>query len=306
MMKYTEYPSMKFLTDFDGTLTNIQQEYQFICDFLARRVAECGIDKKLFEALHKTAWEHIALEPEKHGWIHNGRISAYCDEDLFMNVSASMQLLDDWMDAAHPAVAEIADKMRNARLSFVELTEEAHGAMNLEPLSAFNTPEPEVINAIRILLDRDCEIVVASNSPASRIIPKFEHVGLKPVDHDDNPSARFRIRGNAGKFILGNNPKPVPFGSRIVDIDHAAFAKIIAEERPQVMIGDVFSLDLALPMEMARLEPMIYEDMQLYLRVRPYTPQWAIDCALNPEPGCPVSVRLLNHFADLPSLVLKR
>ena len=298
---------MKFLLDFDGTLTNIQHEYQFIREYLTRRIETCaGIDKALFDALYHVAWEHIAQEPEKHGWIHNGRISAFCDEDLFMNIAAVMQCLDDWMAAEHPAVSGIAGKMKNAGVTFVELTEEAHMAMNQEPLCAFNTPEPEVVNAIRVLLDRDCEIVVASNSPASRIIPKFEHVGLKPVDHDDNPSARFRIRGNAGKFILGDHPKNMQFGSRVVDVDHPAFAKIIAEERPQVMIGDVFSLDLALPMEMARLEPMIYEDMQLYLRVRPYTPQWAIDCALNPEPGCPVSVRLLNHFADLPALVLKR
>lgn len=298
---------MKFLTDFDGTLTNIQQEYRFVVDFLTRRVAECaGIDKPLFDTLHQTAWAHVALEPHKYGWVHNGRISAFCDEDLFMNVSAAMQLLDDWIDAEHPAVAQILEDVRKSGMRFVDLTEEAHGAMNLEPLSAFNTPEPEAVNAILALLDRDCEVVVASNSPASRIIPKFEYVGLKPVDHEDNPSAQFRIRGNAGKFILGNQPKPVPFGSRFVDVDHAAFAKIIAEERPQVMVGDVFSLDLALPMEMARQEPMIYDDMQLYLRVRPYTPQWAIDCALNPEPGCPVSVRLLNHFADLPALVLKR
>ena len=59
------------------------------------------------------------------------------------------------------------------------------------------------------------------------------------------------------------------------------------------------------PLEMARREPLVYEDMQLYLRVRPYTPQWAIDCMLNPPSDCPASLRLLNHFNDLPSLMLR-
>ena len=57
---------------------------------------------------------------------------------------------------------------------------------------------------------------------------------------------------------------------------------------------------------MARREPMVYEDMQMYLRTRSYTPQWAIDCALNPPADAPVTVRLLNHFTDLPMLIHKR
>ncbi len=114
------------------------------------------------------------------------------------------------------------------------------------------------------------------------------------------------MRGNAHKFRLGDNPQPVDFGDRQVDADRPYYADILRKERPQAVVGDVFSLDLALPFDMARREPMIYEDMQVYLRVRPYTPQWAVDSVLNPIEGVPIIARLLNQFDDLPKLILKR
>ena len=298
---------MKILLDFDGTLTNIEQEYEFECRYIMSELKrEFGLDEETINALFDVAKAHVADNACEHGWCDNDRISAYCDEDLFMTVASTMTLLDKWLAAAD----ERADVLRKHGVAgatpMMDLTQRAHAAINAEPLSAFNTPEPVVVKAIHELLERDCEVVVVSNSPAERIIDKFEFVGLKPVDHLDNPSARFRIRGHAKKFCLGDNPLPVEFGSRCVDIDRPYYADILRKERPQVVVGDVFSLDLALPIEMARREPMVYEDMQMYLRTRSYTPQWAIDCALNPPADAPVTVRLLNHFTDLPMLIHKR
>lgn len=298
---------MKILLDFDGTLTNIQHERDFEFEFLTHYLqTQCGVVKEDFREAFDAALACIQDAPEMHGWCDNGRISAFCDEDLFMGVASAMTLLDSWVSARDVRVGKLAAKLEACGLTFMALTEMAHRAINAQALCAFNTPEPTAVATINTLLDRDCEIVVASNSPAERIIDKFEHVGLKPVDHDDNPSARFRIRGNARKFRLGDHPAPVSFGARSIDTDRPFFADVLRKERPQVIVGDVFSLDLALPIEMARREPMVYEDMQLYLRTRSYTPQWAIDCALNPPTDAPVTVRLLNHFSDLPSLIIKR
>lgn len=298
---------MKILLDFDGTLTNIEQEYEFEFAFiLSEAEKRFGIENDAFQRLLSEAQKEIAHNPAEHGWRDNGRISAFCDEDLFMSVAAAMTLLDAWIAQGDARASILTDRIIGGGSPMMDLAESAHRAMNGEPLGAFNTPEPAVVSAINTLLDRDCEIVVASNSSAHRIIDKFEHVGLKPVDHNDNPSARFRVRGNAHKFGLGDNPQPVGFGDRQVDADRPYYADILRKERPQVVVGDVFSLDLALPVEMARREPMIYEDMQVYLRVRPYTPQWAVDSVLNPIEGAPVCARLLNQFDDLPKLILKR
>ena len=297
---------MKILFDFDGTLTNIQHEQELELSYLRSLVSKyCAIDQEAFDALYRLACDAIQQSPEQFGWCDNGRISAYCDEDLFMTVASAMTLLDHWIETADPRVESIRALMLVSRKTFMEMTEETHAALNAKPLCPFNTPEPDAVRAILTLLDRDWEIVIASNSPASRIIEKCEFAGLKPVAHEDNPSARFRIRGNAAKFRLGHSPDPVDFHGRTVDLSRPSYADIISRERPQVVVGDVFSLDLALPFELSRRDPMVYEDMQLYLRVRDYTPQWAVSCMLEPPEQSPAISRLLNHFVDLPSLVLK-
>ncbi len=297
---------MKFLLDFDGTLTNIQTEYQSDHDKLVKRMAEIGIAPERFVALFNKAVEDIMQQPTAYGWPDNGRLTAFCDEDIFMHIIAGIMRIDEWIASDDAAYDDIRKALSDNHVSLMQVAEECHLALCHEPLDAFNTPQPEVVNALRTLLDRDCEIVIASNSEAQRIIEKLEFVDLKPVAHDDNPSARFRVRGHAKKYALDDNPRPVQFGNRTIDIARSHYAQIIREERPQVIIGDVFSLDLALPIEMARNDPMIYGDMQIYLRTRPYTPQWAIDCILNPPEDCPVIARLLNHFDDLPNLVLRR
>lgn len=297
---------MKILFDFDGTLTNIQHEQELELAYLRSLVFKyCAIEPERFDELYRVACLAVRQSPDQFGWYDNGRISAYSDEDLFMTVASAMTLLDHWLETADSRVASICALMHASGKTFMEMTEETHAALNAKPLCPFNTPEPDAVRAILTLLDRDWEIVIASNSPASRIIEKCEFVGLKPVAHEDNPSARFRIRGNAAKFRLGPTPEPVPFHDRTVDLSRPSYADIISRERPQVVVGDVFSLDLALPFELSRRDPMVYEDMQLYLRVRDYTPQWAVSCMLEPPEQSPVISRLLNHFVDLPSLVLK-
>ena len=297
---------MKFLIDFDGTLTNIQSEYQKDYDLVVKHMADLGVSAERFKPLFDRAIDEIMQHPTLYGWPDNGRLSAFCDEDVFMHIIAGIMMIHEHVISGDEAYSDIRQALDNAGVSLMDVAESCHQAMSREPLDAFNTPQPEVVSVLRTLLDRDCEIVIASNSGAQRITEKLKFVDLKPVAHEDNPSARFRVRGDARKYALDDVPNPVVFGSRTIDVARSHYAKIIREERPQVIIGDVFSLDLALPIEMARREPMIYGDMQIYLRTRPYTPQWAIDNILNPPDDCPVTARILNHFADLPSLVLRR
>ena len=152
---------MKILLDFDGTLTNIEQEYEFECRYIMSELKrEFGLDEETINALFDVAKAHVADNACEHGWCDNDRISAYCDEDLFMTVASTMTLLDKWLAAAD----ERADVLRKHGVAgatpMMDLTQRAHAAINAEPLSAFNTPEPVVVKAIHELLERDCEVVV--------------------------------------------------------------------------------------------------------------------------------------------------
>ena len=300
---------MKILTDFDGTLTNIEHEFNFECHFILRALEErYRILPQETEFLLKLANGRILQAPEKYGWEYGDRISAFCDEDLFMQMASAMTLIDTWRD--NPPDEDVAAILRRVPdLRFLGIVEEAHEAMLLEPLCPGNVPDADTVRTIQTLLDRDCEIVVTSNSPADRIISKFEYAGLLPVDHENNPSAHFRVRGGCGKYILGSSPEPIAFGKRTVDVSRPFYADVIREERPQVIIGDAFSLDLALPIHMIRQAPLVYDDMQLYLRTRPYTSQWALDeCARSAAEGSdyPVAIRTLADYADLPEMMSRR
>ena len=297
---------MKCLIDFDGTLTNVQTEYKYIYDHLVRGFAQAGIPEQRFAGLYDHACEILAADPARYGWLDNGRITAFSDEDVFMKIIAGVEIIDKWLASGDPLFDDVRQAFEAKGIALMQLAEDCYQKMNREPLDAFNSPDPEVVSALRTMLDRDCEIVIVSNSPADRIIDKLEFAGLKPVAHDDNPSARFRVLGNAKKYALDDTPQIVSFGTRTIDIARSNYARIINDEHPQVIVGDVFSIDLALPIEMARKSPMVYEDLQIYLRTRSYTPQWAINCILNPKHGCPAAMRLLNHFADLPKLMLRR
>ena len=143
---------MKILLDFDGTLTNIEQEYEFECRYIMSELKrEFGLDEETINALFDVAKAHVADNACEHGWCDNDRISAYCDEDLFMTVASTMTLLDKWLAAAD----ERADVLRKHGVAgatpMMDLTQRAHAAINAEPLSAFNTPEPVVVKAIHEL-----------------------------------------------------------------------------------------------------------------------------------------------------------
>lgn len=298
---------MKIITDFDGTLTSIQYEFQLQRDILFNIFKEIfGSDIEIFQKLWDHASAVVEINSADYGWLNNGRISAYSDEDLFINLSSTVTWIENWLKTDEAGYEAVRERLKDQDYPFSHHAEKSHQEIDCAELSAFNCPEPGAVSTINTLLDQDCEVVVVSNSPASRIIEKLDTVGLKPVDHEDNPSARFRVRGHANKFVLDDQPENIEINGRIVDVARSSYRDIIEQERPQAIIGDVFSLDLALPQAMCVASPNLYEGMQLYLRTRTYTPQWAINCILEPQIKSVASLRLLNHFSDLPDLLRKR
>lgn len=271
---------MKIIFDFDGTLTDISHEHQFILHFYEQVFEKrFNIEPSQFQRLYRTARKQVFSEPEKHGWLYEGRMSAYCDEDLFMESASVMTLLDVWKTDPPTEFRVIFQKTDGA--SFIEIAEQAHEALREQPFTLLSIPEKDTIDAIQRMIKKGDEVVIVSNSSTDIIMKKCQFAGLDPVDHKDDPSAQFRVRGHARKYQLDDTPDLVTFGSRTVDVARSSYRKIIEDEHPQVILGDVFSLDLALPIVMARREPERYRDMKLFLIDRPYTSPWAIHYIVN-------------------------
>jgi hypothetical protein len=64
----------------------------------------------------------------------------------------------------------------------------------------------------------------------------------------------------------------VTVGGLRVDVARPDYERVLREERPDAVIGDVFSLDLALPLALKRREPE-WRDVRLFWLVLPYTPE---------------------------------
>lgn len=290
---------MKIITDFDGTLTQIEHEYEFEKSFLMPKLHElCDHDEALFNDIWSEVDQEVARFPEKYGWFDHGRITAFSDEDLFMQLASRMMLLDHWIETGGHRVSQIAPKLQSMHKTMIGLTEDAHQQMNQIPIGDANAPESETMDVIRKLLDRGDEIIIVSNSPAYRIIHKLAHFGIAVADEAVEPDARFRVRGNAMKFALDEDENRVQFGNRTVEMNRAGYKKVILDEKPDVVIGDVFSLDLALPYYLASQGEDL-RGLTLCLRVRDYTSPWALQCVENPPFQSHAKLKLLRSFTEL-------
>ena len=269
---------MKFIFDFDGVMTDQTEEAirvkQIFADSLKER---CGLPANRIDAMLERAYCEIRKSPHSHGWKDQGRISAYANEDLFIEnvglASCLRELADSERGDFHLAREGL---QQTAAPGFVNLSQYAYEKMVQETHQGQIKPvDPKMAPLFRKLLNQGHELVVVSNSATTRILDLLHREGLsEAVDHDANPKAQFRVRGSARKFDLGEHPRGFEVGGYRVDTSRPSYERIIREEKPQAVTGDVFSLDLALPLHLSRLEPETFGNMTLFLRTQAYTPEW--------------------------------
>jgi len=254
---------MKILSDFDGVLTELSSESDRVRELFSHFITECSNEAP---QLLRDAAETVRLAPHLHGWRVSDRITAYADEDGFIAVNAMAACLDGWADQNHP-LASLIRKSFSAHFGnrFVDIAQRSYQAMAKETAEGKHSPleKNNVVFLLRALADGH-EIVIVSNSSTHRIIQLLEGAGL-------HPNAQLRVRGDAQKYSLGSSAHLVQLGSRAVDIDRPHYLKILKDEKPDVVVGDVFSLDLSLPWHLNQLGEI---RASLFLRRRHYTPVW--------------------------------
>ena len=105
---------------------------------------------------------------------------------------------------------------------------------------------------------------------------KFVTSPLYEVDIGDHPFRMNKFRMIKEAILREGIAKPSDFfdvGSYRIETRRPVYDAIVREEQPDAVIGDVFSLDLSLPLRLAR-ENAIPCD-RFFLRVRDYTPVWS-------------------------------
>lgn len=266
---------MKLLSDFDGVWTHPREE---------SRVQGEIVDALLIEWAPAHLRDGVALwvadarravlaEPDRYGWAPGGRLSAFADEDPFAEHSALLHYIH-----LHADEDPVAAALHDAVLAPGHDSLEAFGgAAHAEAVARVEaTRGPGVLGSAaaagRRMLESGIEIVVVSNSGREKLDRWFAHAGLPHVVHPASEPGALRLRGGARKFVLDPARVAVErFGELAVETARPFYESILREEAPDAVVGDVFSLDLALPLFLRRTEPS-WRHVRLFWLLHDYSP----------------------------------
>ncbi len=274
----------RILTDFDGVWTRLEGQAQAVGDARVSRLAGIsGWDPdRIARCLERVA-AAVAAHPLEHGWRNGGRITAYADEDPFLMNSALVNGVG--------LVAAGGD--RECQALAARLEARGHGDLTrlgseifLEASRTFlERNGHEMVEGAAAILEallQVADVVFCTNFAADAVARTWARHGVAL----DGTDPRVSLHGNARKQDLGGGaPEHRTFGGRPVAVDRPFYRKVLLSEMPNIVVGDVFSLDLALPLALRETVPEL-RGLRCCLCRTPYTPGWALDlCGSGRVPG---------------------
>lgn len=255
--------------DFDGTFTDAYLEAE---PFVA------GFKRDLFDLLGRDAsedWDRLEAEvtahPDKYGWMNGPHIAAPAGADPYLTASCIAQNLFD----------ELGMLKREAwRNEILQLLYRTNYALTR------SAPRPDARQVLDDLLARDLKVVVVTNSRTDAVATKIDGLGLKRRAHLD-------VYGDAKKFVIDDASRDARFDAlddmalpgldtRKVSIKRGHYYDLItklwaetgAEPAQTLVCGDIFELDLALPLALGCRVHLVHHDQTppyevAYLREHP-------------------------------------
>ena len=261
---------MKILSDFDGVWTDQAGEARFINQwFVTEAARDLGIPEERAREEFDGFLEATHRAPESNGWWPRGYLTAFVDEDELLATGAVCRFLDDGGEAPG------ADRWRAgiARLGHASAHDYGSGLFGPAMRTYLDDHGHALVDGARALCERilgaGVELVIVSNSPTAKLRRLFADAGVEE-------GGLLRFVGDARKWwIEGPEPRE-EFAGRAVHLDRPFYREILAQERPDVVIGDVASLDLATPAAMRRAGELPLS-IRLLLRQGEGAAPWAVD-----------------------------
>ena len=288
---------MKIVSDFDGVLTDQTEEAERMLEIFCEELSTLTEQSEQnIKVLVNGALRELQKNPHQNGWFSKNLLTAFTNEDYFIRNNAIGSRLDFWVADGHQELKNLKTKISSHGFSdFIQLMQWAYEEMvNETQKGKFKPIDNVATGVLRRLLSWGAEVTVVSNSGTQRIVDLLLNAGLDAHDALEEPEAKLKVRGGAAKYELGTNPENFKIGNYTIQTDRPSYLKILMEEKPQVVIGDVFSLDLALPLQLGGIK--------LILRTRPYTPTWVLDYFEKNKSQNP-NLLLLNDWAKIPTLL---
>ena len=264
---------MRLLSDFDGVWTypDLEGEAQRVALEAAFLALVPATEHDLVRAWIEEARATVMREPHRYGWYVNGRVSAFADEDPFAIHSAVLHRLGVARETDALA-ARLADAIEASGRTLEQFGGESHFA-GVKHVEATRGPAitDAAADAGRRMLAGGVDIVVVSNSGTEKLQRWFGHAEVPARVHPEGGPGELRLRGAARKFVLADAGRhALHVGALDIDVARPHYESVLLEEAPDAVVGDVFSIDLALPLHLKRTRPE-WRHVRLFWLVHPYT-----------------------------------
>ena len=272
---------MKLVSDFDGIWTNQANEAKYVWQFIVSYLCELSGKDKTF--ISETLWlcrDEMDKEPQKYGWFYGGKIAAFYHEDPFGDNNAIFDYINKTGISDETVFTKKVRIIRDAVLTKYKTL--ADFSQDCFYLSTTKFKEEGKLNAVdetasivEKINSSGTDIVIVSNSKTTKIEYVFDKAGIRAGTGEDS---KVKVRGDALKFGVDNSFTELPEDLKInenvsVPLRRPSYFKILTEEKPDFVIGDVFSLDIALPLHL-RMNDKNFSNLKVIQRIQSYTPDW--------------------------------
>jgi len=288
------------VSDFDGVWTEPARELQAVHATLIQELAILTTRPlSLVEEDIAGFIQKILEKPECFGWRIQGRFSSYVDEDFFALPTAIGQFLEDATSSPEKVYLDALLTKHESALDFLDSC--YHKTCDRFRSDGTHDLTRGAERVLEWLLAHQVQITFVSNAPVEKIIDWFAAHGHPVVDGRSPASSEAPLRayGRAGKQFLSNKPKSLVFGGREVQVDRPDYLALLEQASPDMVIGDVLSLDLALPLWM-RQEKHPAAPIAVALMHLKHSPDW-VTRDIGKTPHAPDF--LVPHITSLPRLV---
>ncbi len=294
---------MRIVMDFDGVYTDPSEEGEACAKSFVEKIISFGLKDVGLDTVEKVdSWigelrVRQATKPFSFGWRSEGRVSAFTFEDPFIRNIGLADFLDHLAQDGDEKAGAVLKQLKNHEKmdSFGALSEWAFHQLNLKKRA-----DPMAKKWVQDAIAKGHEVVIVSNSATDKIEEFLDQ-------NQFEKGARPQVRGGARKFGLGKNPKPIVIatgvdgaqkGELTADTDRPIYEQALLEIKPDAVIGDVFSLDLTLPLRLKREGKLDFK-WGLFYRHRDYTPATMVDLVTGRNSMVP-EVKLVRDWSEVP------
>jgi hypothetical protein len=289
---------MRIVMDFDGIYTDPTNEGEacsksFRDKIISLKLKEIDLDNvEKVESWLGELRARQASQPFDFGWRSEGRVSAFSFEDPFIRNIGLADYLDYLVTQGNVRAKTVLESLKKTEKihSFGELSE-----WSFLQLSLKKAADPGARAWVMKAIEKGHEVFIVSNS-ATLKIEEF-------LNQNDYPEGkRPQVRGGARKFGLGKQPRPFVLAKNAahpiqVDTDRPDYEKLLLEIKPDAVIGDVFCLDLSLPIRLKREGKLDFK-WGIFYRHRDYTPSQMVEFVTARETQVP-EVTLVREWSQL-------